>query len=76
MPHLQGNKSSQAHKHVSAFTSMNSLNMLFWPKIFLDLSFLKLRAWFDNGSINDKGSVMFCFALATSKFLLFGLVNE
>jgi len=52
MPRLQGNMSSQAHKHVSVFTSMNSLNMFFWSKMFLDLSSLKFRAWFDNGSIN------------------------
>jgi hypothetical protein len=76
MPPLQANVSSQAHKHVSTFTSMNSLNMFFWPKIFLDLSPLKFRAWFDNGSINDKGLVMFRFALATSKFHLFFLVKE
>jgi len=59
MPLLQKNMSSQAHKHVSTFTSINSLNTFFGPKIFLDLSSLKFRAWFDNGSINDKGLVMF-----------------
>jgi hypothetical protein len=76
MPLLQANVSSQAHKHISTITSLNSLNMFFWPKIFLDQSPLKFRAWFDNGSINNKGLVMFRFALATSKFSLLGLVKE
>ena len=76
MPLLQANMSSQAHKHVSTFTSMNSLNMFFRPKMFLDLSSLKFRAWFDNWSINDKGLVMFRFALATSEFPLFALVKK
>lgn len=58
MPALQKKMSSRANKPISVFTSVNRLNMFSWAKLFLDLSSLTLHAWFDNGSINDKGLAM------------------